>query len=117
MCERCALCGGVIREQEAGIGIVEYCPRCGVEFPPSVPLPELDVKETYITTDGRYLYSFQGDGWWLRNCLRDGFETVVRRVFVRDDIMTLYEYQQREAEKERVARLYGSVKQLAFRLT
>lgn len=112
--ERCALCGRTLRQSRGGDGWVTYCPSCGIDFPPAVE--GYDRWQDYITPDGRFEFSYQERGKWQRWDMLEAMAETVKEVNLPGNLVLKHEWQEQQAQRERVAALFGQVEQLSLGL-
>ena len=110
--DRCALCGKALRQSFGGDGWVTYCPGCGIDFPAS--LDGYDRWEDWITPDGHYQFQYTECGVWQKWDLWDASVESVNERALPGNLMRGAEWREQQAQRERVAALFGTAQQLSF---
>jgi hypothetical protein len=112
--DRCALCGRIVRQSNNGDGWITYCAGCGSDFPPTVE--GYDRWQDYITPNGRFEFCYEERGIWRRWDMLEATTEAVKEVNLPGDLMLKHIWQEEQAQRERVAALFGQVEQLSLAL-
>lgn len=83
---------------------------------PDVANGVYDRQQVYITPDGRDEFTYYKNGKWDRFDWWDGDTDTVTEDDLPDDLVLKHVWQEQQAQRERVAALFGQVEQLSLAL-